>query len=331
MATKLPDDEVIDRAGLLDIVSGYICERLDEFKITGSVLDYQIQEQAQILSCGGHDGKIEYEIVTRWPAEFPEGDEAQEESRLQDSFLRAGIPTHENLQDIMEKLRMQDDVIIGIDTNVLWDCVLTSILLDEINKESFPNWVLVAVPKVVMAETESAANNSFGGSHPRVGDPVYKGRVGQRALQEIMDIQREDPDRPGVAMLTIGDTNSQTDVTRGNWELDSLIRNQFQEFLGDISFHKGSYFISQDRVNVMMSESEGADGLYLQKPDLEQFRSGTVSPTEFTKLLYELCIQFGRIGLHDQTTNSKVLDLSVLWPGKQVNDWENSRLAVQTE
>jgi hypothetical protein len=324
----IPDEEVMDRNGLLDIIKDPLCAHLDSFRITGSLLDYRIEEHATILSCNEYDGDIACNIDCDWPDEFEKDDIAQEESRLQDSAIRAGIISHVNLQDVMERVRMQDDVIIGIDTNVLWDCLMTSVLMDEIYAEDFPNWVLVAVPKVVMAETENAANNTFGGSHPRVGDPVYKGRVGQRALQEIMEVQHEDPERPGIAMITIGDMSSNADISRGNWELDSLIRNQFQKFLGDISFHKGTFFISQDRVNVMMSESEGADGLYLQKPDIESFRTQTLTPIEFTKFLYELCIQFGSISVVDDESDETIMDLTVLWPGKQVKDWENSRLTV---
>jgi hypothetical protein len=69
---------------------------------------------------------------------------------------------------------------------------------------------------MVMAETDNAANNTFGGDHPRSGGPVYKGRIGQRALQEIMDIRAPDPDRPGLSMVAVGEANQSADVDRHN-------------------------------------------------------------------------------------------------------------------
>lgn len=328
MHQDISEEKLIDRTKLFDLVSDTICSDTDSFGITGSILDYRIDDYARILSCEPDEDHTQYEIDFEWPEDFEEDNKSQEESRIQDSFLRAGIIQHSNLPNVMERLRMQDDVIIGIDTNVLWDCLLTSMLLDEIYKEAFPNWILVAVPKLVMAETENAANNTFGGSHSRAGDPVYAGRVAQRSLQEIMDIRQKNPDRPGLAMITVGDMNNSADINRSNWKLDSLIRNQFQAFLSDISFHKGTFFLSQDRVNVMMSGTEGADGLYLQKPDLDEFSTGTISLQELTQLLYELCIQFGSIRLVDDETDEIKTELSVLWPGKQVSDWRESMLKI---
>jgi hypothetical protein len=324
----IKNGDLIDRSQLLELVSGPIHDNFDSITLSGSLLDYQIDESAAIMSCNIADDKTQFTIEFEWPEEFPNDKEKREESRLQDTFLRAGVAEHANINDVMERLRVQDDVILGVDTNVLWDCLLSSTLLKKIYEEPFPNWILVAVPKFVMAETENAANNTFAGAHPRAGDPVYSGRVAQRALQEIMDIRRRDPDRPGLAMITVGEINQSADIDRGNWKLDSLIRTQFQEFLRDISFHKGTFFLSQDRVNVMMSDTEGADGLYLQKPDLAAFNTGIISLKEFTKVLYELCIQFGTICIEDDETNKVLARMSVLWPGKEVNDWRDSKLMI---
>lgn len=324
---EISEGEVIDRDRLQELITNSIGAGTGSFSLTGSVLDYRLDEFAQVLVGKTVDDQVQCTIDLHWPTEFPDDNKSQEESRIQDSFLRAGIARHTNLSDVMERLRMQDDVIIGLDTNVLWDCLLTSILLEEIYKADFPNWILIAVPKLVMAETENAANNTFGGSHPRAGKPVYTGRVAQRALQEIMDIREADPTRPGLAMITVGEMDQGADIDRSNWKLDALIRDQYQTFLEDISFHKGTFFLSQDRVNVMMSGTEGADGLYLQKPDLEEFQSESISRTKFTQLVYELCIQFGTIRLKSEETES-MLELSVFWPGKQVSDWRESKVAV---
>lgn len=324
---ELSEGEVITKERLEDLLNDPTLTESGPFSITGSVLDYRIDEYARVLTGRKKGREVQYKIDLEWPEEFPEDNISQERSRVQDSFLRTGIARHTNLTEIMERLRMQDDVIIGLDTNVLWDCLMTSVLLEEIYEEPFPNWILIAVPKLVMAETENAANNTFGGSHPRAGKPVYTGRIGQRALQEIMDIREPNPDRPGIAMITVGEINQGADIDRNNWKLDASIRDQFQTFLDDISFHKGTFFLSQDRVNVMMSGTEGADGLYLQKPDLTEFQSQSISEDQFTQLVYELCTQFGTIRINNEETGS-LLELSVFWPGKQVSDWRDSKVAV---
>lgn len=325
----ISEGNLIDLNNLHSLISARVSSDHAEFCVAGSLLDYRTDAYAPVLSLEQVGNGVKYTIDFDWPKDVSDDHRSEERSRTQDSFLRAGLARHSNLDSVMEKLRMQDDVIIGIDTNVLWDCILTSILLDEIYKEEFPNWILVAVPRLVMAETENAANNTFGGDHPRSGGPVYHGRIGQRALQEVMDIREPDPDRRGLSMITVGEMEQGAQVDRSNWKLDSLIRNQFQQFLEDISFHKGTFFLSQDRVNVMMSGTEGADGLYLQKPDIDEFRSDTVSTEKLTRLLYELCLQFGEI-LVKSPSGEELIELSIFWSGKQVSDWREGKMKVES-
>lgn len=326
---SISEGDLIDVDSLHSLLSTSVSSDYTEFWVAGSLLDYGTDEYASVLSLEQTGEDVDYTIDFNWPEDFSTDFQSQERSRTRDSFLRAGLARHSNLDSVMEKLRMQDDVIIGIDTNVLWDCTLTSILLDEIYKEDFPNWILVAVPRLVMAETENAANNKFGGDHPRAGGPVYHGRIGHRALQEIMDIREPDSTRRGLSMITVGEMEQGAQVDRSNWKLDSLIRNQFQQFLEDISFHKGTFFLSQDRVNVMMSGTEGADGLYLQKPEIEEFRSGHMTTENLTKLLYELCLQFGRVAVRSPS-GDELIELSIFWAGKQVSDWRESKMEVSS-
>lgn len=324
---ELSEEQVIDRDRLTNLLAETIYDSTNPYSLIGSTLDYDIDQFGQILTGLTGGGEIDYTVDFEWPDSLSADDRSKEKRRTRDSFLRAGIISHTNLDEIIERLRMQDDVIIGVDTNVLWDCLLTATLLEKIYEEDFPNWILIAVPKLVMAETENGANNTFGGNHPRVGKAVYKGRIAQRALQEIIDLREADPDRPGLAIITIGEMNQSATIDRSNWKLDSLIRGQFQTFLDDISFHKGTFFVSQDRVNVMMSGTEGADGLYLQKPELTEYRSKSISLDQFTQLVYELCTQFGTIRLKSEG-DGQSLELSVFWTGKQVSDWQDSKLAV---
>lgn len=328
-ASDVTDGDRITLDILEELVERAADSGTGSFVLGGSTLDYRIDDYAQILTFGSTPGGIGYEVDLEWPDEFPEDNEATERSRLKDAFLRAGISEHPNLDEVMRRLRQYDDIIMGIDTNVLLDCLLTSILVEKIYEQDYPNWILIAVPKLVMAELENGANSSISaGNHPRAGWPTYQGRVAQRALQEVMEIREKNPDRPGLAMMTVGDMQENgVDITHDNWRLDSQIRKDFQEFLNDINFHKGTYFLSQDRVMVMMSGSEGADGLYLQKPEIEAFRSDTITVSECARLIYELCIQFGDVRL-ESDEGGKALELDIFWPGKQVADWEASGIKV---
>jgi hypothetical protein len=78
----------------------------------------------------------------------------------------------------------------------------------------------------------------------------------------------------------------------------------------------------------MMSGTEGADGPYLQKPDVGEFRSGVISNAVLSRLLYELCIQFGEIRLESSDGSHPLLELSIFWSDKQVSDWRDSKMQV---
>lgn len=328
--SELGEGDLIDPAILETVIHEMVESDGGIFTLSGSLLDYEIHDYNKLLRFKRSGSGIEYKLGFEWSNELGEGNVRNERNRLKDSFLRAGVIEHANISSVIDRLRQQDDIIVGIDTNILWDCILTSQLLSRIYEQPFPNWILVAVPKLVMAETENAANVKInGGDHPRSGWPTYKARLAQRGLQELMNLRKRDPDRPGLAIMTVGDLKSEyDDVDHRNWKLDSQIRSQFQAFLRDISFHKGTFFLSQDRVNVMMSGTEGADGLYLQKPDLDEFRTGQFSVEDFAELVYELAVQFG--GIRMQNTGSEPLEicLDVFWPGKQVSDWRKSHVKV---
>lgn len=172
------------------------------------------------------------------------------------TLLRSGVAKYSNLPEVMKRMREHDDVILAPDTNVLLDCTFTAVLLPEIYAKDFPNWILVTVPKIVMGEVENKANITIGGKgHPRYGWPSYDGMLGQRALQEILELDKPRRDRPGFSIMTIGELlgDSESFEKKKNWWKDSEIRDQFRVFLKDIDFHKGTFFLSEDRVNAMMS------------------------------------------------------------------------------
>ncbi len=109
-------------------------------------------------------------------------------------------------------------------------------------------------------------------------------------------------------------------------EIELLIRQQFREFLGVINFHKGAFFLSEDKVNVMMALAEGLCGLYLQKPVWEEILGTNMLQCELWRLFYELSVSFDEITLYE---GDKVLyNISIFWPGKHVSDWEEYKVLI---
>jgi len=329
---EIEEGDLVDSRILQNILGGDSSSDQASFVLDGSLLDYMIDEHPRILEFDVASGDVDYRFDIDWPVEFPDDNKAEERNHIRDAFLRSGIANHRNIEEVMTELRNQDDVVLGVDGNILRDCIITSNLLERIYDEPYPNWILVGIPRLVMSGMESAAKEEFtDGSHPRVGWPTYRGRIGQRALQEVMDLRKKDPDRPGLAMMTVGELQHDAkELESEDWKIDALIRDQFKNFLDDIGFHKGTFFLSQNRVNVMMSGTEGGDALYLEKPSYEDLEEGSVDVTAFTNLVYELCLQFGTIRLTDGERGDFLLELNAYWPGKQVSDWEHGRLSVST-
>lgn len=327
---KIEQGDLLDVKSIQDILNNSSDLGSGSIVLEGSLLDYQIDEYPQILDFDLTTSGIEYRFNIDWPGTFPDEKKSEGQTRLRDAFIRAGAVSHPNLDEVMTELRSQDDVVIGIDENILRDCIVTSSLLDEIYAETYPNWILGCVPRLVMSKIERAAKDSFTeGGHPRVGWPTYEGRIGKRALNEVMDLREKDPARPGFAVMTIGELQKEREIIqRNDWKVDALVRDQFKSFLDEIGFHKGTYFLSQNRVNVMMSGTEGGNALFLQKPNFTEINEGNLSETDFASVLYEICIQFGSIRLRDQETSEIILELSTYWPGKNVSEWESQTMNV---
>ena len=249
------------------------------------------------------------------------------------SFLRSGWLVHSNIQTVLDRMTQVDDVIIGADTNIFLGCVFSAVLLPMLENYEEPNWILIVIPKVVTAEIERQADDKYQGDHAWAGYPTKRARIAQRALQEILclDTSRESKYR-GMSIMSVGELPPNYSSISGDSVLkDSTIRKQFRDFLRAITFHKGAFLISEDRVNVMMARAEGIESLYLQKPswkDLlkEPIRQDRQCGMTLWKLIYELCVSFGAVRiLH----GSQILELNVFWPGKHVKDWEVAKLQVQ--
>lgn len=318
-------DEMINRGVRGFSVDGLFSDFFWDFKKKEKILEAPIK----VLETETKGEEFAYRLKAEFPEELRGEDQEILKSRIRDAFLRCGVCKHGNLPEIMEKLRAHDDVILSPDTNIILDCVISSVMWDEIRSAELPNWVLIAVPKLVMAEIEAKAYRKITKfRHPRLGWPPYDGRVGQRGLQEILKIDTDVTLR-GLSIMTIGKLPEVYDTIKseGGPRMDSEIRTQFRDFLRTIDFHKGCFFLTQDRVNAMMAGAEGLNGLYLQKPGWGDIVQGTIRGT-FPHILYELALTFGEITVNGVGEFNPSFSLSIFWPAKHVQHWEESRAKV---
>lgn len=252
------------------------------------------------------------------------------EGWIRDSLLRCGLCEHGNLEGAMRFIKNYDDIILAPDTNILLDCVITSVLLPKIEEKideeikGCPNWILISIPKLVMNEVERKAIQKFSFKEfpAKVGWPKYSGRIGQRALQEILELDTNITLR-GLSLMTVGEIPTTFDSFKDDpTRLDSEIRAQIRDFISDISFHKGVFFLTQDRVNAMMARSEGLQSLYLQKPEYDELTRKELTNEDIDRVLYEMAVTFGEVKIEG------LGKLSIFWPEKHVIDWEKSRVSI---
>jgi len=261
---------------------------------------------------------------------------------------------------IARKLGESDDVILGLDTNILYDCVISRQLLDGFIHTNAgmhgttPNWLLLIVSSAVMHEIEQAAN-----SRDATGRLDEAGRRGYRGLQEILELDQTS-DFPGLSLLVVGEANpvldtrvelrllreqaSGTKPTRRLRRLsagDTIIRDQFKTFLRQISFHKSTFFLTADKSNAALAQAEGLHAIYYPKVSWQEL-ARTASPLEPTTLpgpaaepaqvsvllgdlIYELAVAFGAVTLSWPTGRVHVhCDLV----GESLDHWLNRDLRM---
>lgn len=202
-------------------------------------------------------------------------------------FSRCGLLLSPRWEQVSSRLAESDDVILGIDTNLLTDCVVTQQLLDGFTHNSrmdhiqTPNWVLLIIPHAVMHEIEQAANSRTGW-----GKLTMVGRLGYRGLQEILEID-QCRDMRGITALIVGqadpvmDTRVELQGLREDFKKaqpehiqrklfhkmsagDTIIRDQIKVFLRQIGFHKGAFFLTGDKSNSALAQAEGLHSIYYE-------------------------------------------------------------------
>jgi DNA-binding protein Alba len=284
-------------------------------------------------------------------------------ARLVAVFGRCGLLLSPRWDEVCQKLAESDDVVLGVDTNILYECIITQQLLDGFVFSSAsdylhtPNWALVVIPSAVMHEIEQIAN-----SRTRGGRLSFQGRMGYRALQEIMELDQS-KDLTGVSLLIAGETNPILDMrvelrglredmrysARGAGQAhffskmsagDTVIRDQFKTFLRQIGFHKGAFFVTADKSNAVLAQTEGLNSLYYQTPPWSSLlmQGETVEPPRVDfdgegvtlsiplgKLIYELTVEFGEIWIaYDDSEISLECDSK----GESLDHWVNRDLRI---
>ncbi len=237
----------------------------------------------------------------------------------------------ENWKEVSVKLSQSDDVIIGVDTNILYNCSLSEHLIPSLSLVDLkkyvhtPNWILLVIPNAVMHELEESSN-----ARDEDGQLLKEGRMGFRALNEILELS-EGTDIEGISVFIVGETNPILDtrvelqglrldfckmqaakeskdktVSKKKSSGDMLIRDQFKAFIKQIDFHKGIYFITSDKSNAALARAEGLHSILIRHPRDELNNLEFLPPAiddegkyrmtlTAGKLIYESAVQHGSV------------------------------------
>jgi len=269
------------------------------------------------------------------------------------ALCRAGLLFPGNWERIAKVLSKYDDIILGIDTNILYNCSLSEHLntaFSLIASRQYvhtPNWILYAIPNAVMHELEEAANIRDEGKldHP--------GRMGYRALQEIMELSLS-LDMTGVSLIIVGESNPILDtrveiqglrkdlhIARSKESKtrlpkpqkvssgDMIIRDQFKRFLRQIDFHKGTHFITADKSNAALAEAEGLHSIYVQSHHMKDKMvplevDGITVVVPIGKLIYEMAVQFGTIRIkwkNSEDGKNRQIEIGCDLKGESLDTW----------
>ena len=226
--------------------------------------------------------------------------------KLGNTLIRAGITMPTYWKQIAQRISQHDDILLGLDTNMFYNCSMTAHLLpaisiiEPVEFVHTPNWIMLVVPGTVIHELEESTN-----LRKESGLLTYEGRMGFRALQEIMELSQS-VDIQGVSLLVAGETDPILDtkadlkgIKEGIYDLvqhmsetsyrkrprkssvgDMTIRNQYKQFLRSMDFHKGTVFLTADKSNAALAMAEGLDSLYVKYENELMFQGAmhTVKP-----------------------------------------------------
>ncbi len=264
---------------------------------------------------------------------------------VRSALYRAGMLMPANWIEIAKRLSSYDDVILGVDTNILINASISEHLVPALNLANpidyahTPNWILLVIPSTVMYELEGKAN-----VRDERGMIEHYGRQAFRALEEIIELN-ESYDIQGISLVIVGETDPVLEtkveiaglrqdmlklMSKGEsvstWHYrksssgDIIIRDQFKNFIRKIDFHKGVYFITSDKSNAALADAEGLHSIYVKIPaegsgydySMRKYREYVVEGTPqikisvpIGKLIYEFAVEFGKIYLYYEKNGEK--------------------------
>jgi len=336
--------------------SGFI-----DFPIYHLLLDYQLARNKELkifrydntplVTIADQGAKVAFKRNVDFKKEIERYDEEERQDNrifygIRNVFYRCGLLLPKEWRKIAKKLSEFDDIIIGIDTNILYN-----------------------FPSAVMHEIEESAN-----IRDKRGFLKYEGRMGFRALQEIIELS-QCTDMPGISLMIVGEANpildtrvelqglrddiwkreisEEKDISSNKKKLhmtrsmksssgDMIIRDQFKEFLKQINFHKGTYFLTADKSNVALARTEGLHpiyfplsfGFYLNNPEISPYKINIRDEEAIElrvpigKLIYEMAVEFGNIRVK---FGDKEIEIRCDSRGETLDHWICRSLRIKQE
>ncbi len=309
---------------ILQLALAAVKQRVDPLTVRSLGFSGGEEEDVPVLEVRGNPNAFRLRVLTDKPDYL---------DWLDGALLRAGMVEPVGLTAVARRLAEYEDIVLGVDTNLLYAAVLGEHLLEEFHRiharpyKETVNWILLVIPGVVMKELENAANQKKG------GHLTHAGRMGYRALQEITALKRTEAFQ-GMSVLVVGQTNpeqlrlSPDGLTILN--ADSMIRDQFKTFLRGIEFRKGIFFLTMDKTNASMAAAEGLSALRIQHPRRLHKGDEVEIPKEeavlLARVVYELAVEFGKVRVAWNDGGAHHLDLEGEWTWKSMEHWEDFQL-----
>ncbi len=282
------------------------------------------------------------------------------------SLYRSGYLIPENWETIINKLTEYDDVILGLDTNILYNSFITEGLLPMLTFVKpreyvhIPNWLLIVIPAAVLNELEEASN--IKDIH---GNISFQSRMGYRALQEIMELS-QNIDISGLSVMITGESDPalllNDNIKQLRMELsrmftklhpelkdftgyvknssgDITIRTQFKKFLQAIDFHKGTFFLTADKTCAALAMAEGLNAIYVKYNHIPE--TNELTPISFYDtlnsesislnvpvgtIIYDLVVTFGIIGIK---LGSRNILLKIDYKGERLDRWVHKQIKIK--
>ena len=265
-------------------------------------------------------------------------------SSIEAALMRMGLLRSPQLDELAKDMCRFDDILVGLDTSCFYHGVVTGALLDSfvgVARYPYldtPNWITLVASVISTGEIEHKANTSKDYFDDKDTQDTHNRRTAFRALQEFMEMSTC-ADLEGVATLLTGEISPDIDFSGDNTIRDELIRKQIKNFLSNIGFHTGTYFLTGDRKCAMFARAEGLHAVHLKRKPLDTTKDiplTDLSPQNYgddvSELVYELGIEFP-LKITCKGENREFPGLSFIvrtdWPGKSLEEWENCNFMVK--